>query len=92
MAAALVASLRFSGWEPLNDSIAGQHASIDGKVPADHKSTHGGILLGQDIRFVGQVCLVLATIHQHETSEATWVAVTLVRRVCPSTAPAEACK
>lgn len=34
------------GREALDNAIAGQHASVDGEVSADHKGTHGGIFLG----------------------------------------------
>jgi hypothetical protein len=32
--------------QALDDAIAGQHAPIDREVPADHKGTHGCVLLG----------------------------------------------
>lgn len=48
--------------KPLDDAVAGQHATIDAEVPAYHKGTHGRILTSQLIRFVSQVGLVLAPI------------------------------
>lgn len=76
--------------EALDDPISGQHASIDGKVPADHERSHGRVLLGKDIRFVGEIGLILAAIHKDEAGIATGVAVALVHRIPPPTAPAEA--
>lgn len=43
--ARLLALARVIGWEALDDAIAGKHASVDGKVPAHHEGSHGGVLL-----------------------------------------------
>ena len=90
--AALVAALGLPGRKPLNDAVAGQHAAIDGELPAHHEGSHSSILLSQDIRFVGKVRLVLAAIDQHEARVAAVVTVALVRRVRPSATTAEAWK
>ncbi len=75
--------------QALDDAVAGQHAPIDGEVPADHKGTHGGILLGQAIRFVCQICLVLAAVDQDQARIPTSVPVALVHGILPPTTPAE---
>ena len=49
VAALTAAASWLSGWQPLNDAVAGQHAAIHRKVPAHHEGSHGGIFLGQDI-------------------------------------------
>ena len=80
------------GWEALDDSIPGEHAPVDREVPADHEGPHGGILLGQSIRFVSQVCLVLAAIDKDQAGIATGIAVAFVRRVLPTPSPAQTCR
>lgn len=85
-----LAALGLGGWQPLYNAVAGEHTTIDGEVAADHKGAHGGVFLGQDIRFVGEVGLVLAAVDEDETREAAVVTVALVRRVYPTSAPAQA--
>jgi hypothetical protein len=80
------------GRQTLDDPVAGEHAPVDGEVPADHKGTHGCILLGQGPGFVCKIRLVLAPIDQNQAGIAIGVAVALIRGVMPSTAPAKACK
>jgi hypothetical protein len=77
-------------WQALDDAVAGKHASIDREVSADHKSTHGCILLGQAAGFVCKIRLVLAAIDQNQASIAARVAVALVHGVHPPTTPAKA--
>ena len=47
--ARFLALARVIGREPLDDAIAGEHAAIDGEVPAHHERPHGGVLLGQGV-------------------------------------------
>lgn len=89
-APAVLAAARIVSRESLHDPVAGEHAAIDRKVPADHKGPHSRILLSQRIRGVSQICLVLASVHQHKAREATGVSVAFVRRIHPPTPPAEA--
>lgn len=86
--AGLLAPAGIIGRETLDDAVAGKHASIDGKVPAYHKGPHGRIFLGQGVRFVCKICLVLAAVHQNQACVATRISVTLVRRVLPPTTSA----
>ncbi len=88
--ARLLALARIIGRETLDDAIAGKHAPIDGEVPADHEGSHRGVLLGQGIRFVRNVCLIFPAIDQDETCVPAGVPVALVGRVLPPTAPAQA--
>lgn len=74
----LRAASRLSGREPLDDAVAREHAAVDGKVAADHEGAHGGILLGQRVGLIGEVCLVLSSVDQDQTGVATVVTVTLV--------------
>lgn len=61
--AALATATRISrGGQTLDDSVPREHAAIDRKVPADHECTHGGVLLSQCVRLIGQVSLILAAI------------------------------
>jgi hypothetical protein len=83
---------RLIGRQALDDPVAGEHAPIDREVPADHKSTHGCVLLGQRAGFVCEISLVLAPIDQNQTCVAIGIPVALIRGVMPSTAPAKACK
>lgn len=78
------------GGQTLDDAVAGQHAPVDGKVAADHERTHGSVFLGQPIRLVRQIGLVLASVDKDVAREAIYVAVTFVGGVRPSTAAAEA--
>lgn len=87
--AALAAGISI-GREPLDNTIAGKHAAVDGKVAANHERAHGCVLLSQQIRLIRQVGLVLASVDQDKASKAIRITVTLVRGVCPSSAPAEA--
>lgn len=75
--------------EPLDDSVPGQHAAIEGKAPAHHKGTHGCVLLGKDIRLVREVRLVFAAVHKDVAGVAAGVTVALVHGVAPSSATAE---
>lgn len=87
---ALAATRRFLSRKSLNDTIASQHTPIDRKVTADHEGTHSCVLLGQNIRFVCEVCLVFASIDKNKASVAAVVPVALVHGVCPSSASAKA--
>ena len=90
---ALAATTRVRrGGESLDDAVAGEHAAIDGKVPADHKGTHGSVLLRQDVRLVGQVRLVLTPVYENKAGEAVVASVAFVGGVCPSAPTAKACK
>lgn len=90
--AALSATARFLGRQALNDSIAGKHASIDGKVTAHHKGTHGGVLLGKLVRLIGEVRLVLPTVDKNKACVASRITVTVVNWIRPSSTPAKALK
>lgn len=46
MAALSSATALRCGGETLDNAVAGQHASVDGEVAADHEGTHGGVFLG----------------------------------------------
>lgn len=83
-------TLRLRDWQALDDAVAGQHAAIHGEVAAHHEGAHGGVLLGQDIRFVRQVRLVFAAVDEHEARVPAVVTVALVRRVYPSSTSAQA--
>lgn len=78
--------------QPLDNAIAGQHATIDAEVPAHHEGTHGRVLACQLIRFVRQVGLVLAPVDQDQARVATGFPVTLVCGLFPPTPLAEACR
>ena len=88
--ARLLALARVIGRKPLDDAIASEHASIDGEVPAYHEGPHGSVLLGQGVRFVRNVRLVLPSIDQHEARVPAGVPIALVGRVLPPTTPAQA--
>lgn len=75
----------------LDNTVPGQHATVDGKVSAHHERTHGGVLLGQHVRCVCKIRLILATVHENQASVTAAVTVTLVHRVLPSTTPAKTC-
>lgn len=72
----------------LHNSIAGEHPTINRKVPAHHEGPHGGVLLGEAIRFVCQICLVLAAVDQDQASVATRITVAFVCRVLPPSSSA----
>ncbi|KAK6066582.1 hypothetical protein SCUP234_12012 [Seiridium cupressi] len=72
---------RVSGWKALHKSIPGQHPTIDGEVSTHHEGPHGCVLLGQTVRFVGKICLVLAPVDQDQASVATRVTVAFVLHV-----------
>lgn len=76
--------------QALDDPVAGKHAAIDREVPANHKGTHGCILLRQGVGLVLQISLVLPPIHQDEARVAIGIAVAFIRGVMPPTPPAEA--
>lgn len=78
--------------QALDDAVPGQHASIDGEVATDHESTHGSILLGQRVRLVRIVRLVLATVDKHETDVPFGVPITLIHGVQPAPSSAETCR
>lgn len=86
--AGLLALSRIIGWQALDDTISGKHPPIDGKVPAHHEGPHGSIFLGQGVRFVCQIRLVLTAVHQDQARVATRVSVTLIRRILPPTSSA----
>lgn len=81
---------RLVRWQALDDSVAGQHATIDGEVAAHHESTHGRVLLGQATGFVREIRLVLTPIDQNQASVAVGVTVALVHGILPPAAPAKA--
>jgi hypothetical protein len=83
------ATVRVNGRHALDNTIAGEHASIGGEVLAHHEGAHSGILLSKEVRLVCEISLILAAVHKHKASEATGVSVTLVRRVSPSTTPTQ---
>lgn len=56
--------------QSLNNAIASQHTSVDGKVAAHHKRPHRSILLSQPIGFVGEIGLIFPTIDENEACEA----------------------
>lgn len=62
MAALLGAASRLSGRKPLNDAIAGQHATVHGEVAAHHEGTHGGVFLGQRVGLIREIRLILASV------------------------------
>ena len=78
--------------QALDNPVAGKHAAIDREVPANHKGTHGCILLRQGVGLVLQISLVLPPINQDQARVAIGIAVAFIRGVMPPTAPAEACK
>jgi hypothetical protein len=88
--AALAAACCFLSWKALDNAIACQHTSVDREVAAYHESTHGSVLLGQNIGFVCEICLIFTAIDKDQASVAIVVPVTLVHGVCPSSTPAEA--
>lgn len=90
--AALAAACCFLGWKALDNAIACQHASIDREVAAYHESTHGSVLLGQNIGFVCEICLIFTAIDKDQARVAVMVSVALVHGVCPSSTPAKALK
>lgn len=77
------------GGQPLDDSVAGKHATVDGEVATHHEGTHGRVFLRQRIRFVGEVRLVLTAVDKNEARVATVITVALVRRIPPSSAAAK---
>lgn len=60
----LATMARFGSRESLDDSVAGEHATIDGEVAANHESPHSGILLRQLIRSVRLISLIFPAIDQ----------------------------
>jgi hypothetical protein len=74
----------------LNNAVTGQHASIDREVTAHHESTHGGVLLSQNVRFVCEIRLIFSAIDKDKASVAVVVVpVALVHGVCPSSTTAK---
>jgi hypothetical protein len=67
-----------SGRKALYDPIPGKHPTIDREVPAHHEGPHGCVLLGQVVRFVCKICLVLASIDQDQARVSIGVTVALV--------------
>lgn len=88
--AALSTPVRVRSREALDNSVAGKHAAVDGEVSAHHEGAHGRILLGEEVRLIGEIRLVLPAIDENKTSVASWITVALVHGVRPSSAPAEA--
>jgi hypothetical protein len=78
MARLLAALPGLGGRQALDNAIAGQHAPIYGKVPAHHEGPHGCVLLGQGVRLVRIVRLIMAPIDQDEAGVAAAVLVALV--------------
>jgi len=72
--------------QSLDDSVSREHTSINAKVSANHESTHRRVLLRQPIRFVGEICLVLSSVDQHQTSKPRRASVRLVQWVTPTSA------
>lgn len=72
--------------QSLDDSISREHTSVYRKVTANHKSSHRCIFLCQAIRFVGEICLVLSSIDQHQTSKSRRASVRLVQGITPASA------
>ena len=85
----LVAVARISNRKSLDDTIPGEHATINGEVAAHHKSSHCSILLSQLVGLVGLISLVLAAIDQDQTGEAGAATADLEHGIVPTTALAE---
>lgn len=85
----LALAARLGGGHALNDAVASQHAAVDGEVAADHKGTHGGVLLGEVARLVEIVGLVLAAVDEDVACVAPRLLVTFVRGVDPTPALAK---
>lgn len=47
--AGLLAPAGIIGWETLDDTVTGKHASIDGEIPAHHEGSHSCIFLRQGV-------------------------------------------
>ena len=80
---------RLRNGQALNDAIASKHTTVDGKLAADHKSSHSGILLSQSIRLVGLIRLVLPAIDQDQAGEAGPATADLEHGIVPTTTLAE---
>jgi hypothetical protein len=91
LAPSLVTMTTLTGRKPLNDSVPGEHSTIDREVSAHHESSHGSVFLRQLIRFVRQIGTVLSPINLDETSEARFASVDLVQGVTPAATMAESC-
>lgn len=76
---------RLGNRKSLDDTIPGEHASINGEVAADHESSHRGILLCQLVGLVRLIGLVLAAIDQDQTGEAGAAAADLEHGIVPTT-------
>jgi hypothetical protein len=87
-----VSATALIGRQPLDDAVARQHTSVDGKVAAHHEGTHRRILLRQAVRLVGKIGLVLSAVNEHQTGEAGRVPVRLVQGVSPSSTPTQTCR
>jgi hypothetical protein len=79
------------GRQSLNNTIACQHTSVHGKVPAHHKRTHSRVLLSQAVGLVGEIGLIFSAIDEHQTGEAGRAPIGLVQGVPPSSTSAQAC-
>lgn len=89
MASLPVAAARFVGRQSLHDAVSNNHSAVDRKVPADHKGTHGGIFLGEDIRLVRKIRLILPAVHKDVAGVAARATVAFVHGVSPSTTAAK---
>lgn len=89
---ALSTPVRVRSRETLDNSVACKHAAVDRKVSAHHEGTHSRVLLGKEVRLIGEIRLVLPAVDENKTSVASWVSVTLVHWIRPSSTPAEALK
>jgi hypothetical protein len=87
-----VSATALIGRQPLDDAVARQHTSVDGKVAAHHEGTHRRVLLRQAVGFVGEIGLVLPAVDEHQTGEAGRVPVRLVQGVSPSSTPTQTCR
>jgi hypothetical protein len=78
--------------QALDDAIACEHATIDGKVPAHHKGTHSRVFLSQDVGFVCKIRLILAPVDKNKARVAAVATVTLIHWVGPPSTAAETLK
>ena len=67
------------------------HAIIDGEIPADQVGTHGSVLSGQDLGFIGCAGLVLAVIDAGNAGVADPGTIGFVDRLGPLATSAQVC-
>lgn len=77
------------GREALHDTVPREHPSVGREILAHHERPHGGVLLRQGIRYVGEISLVLTAVDQDQAGEPARVTVALVRRILPPASSAE---